>query len=116
MEKNIFRTGMAEDINAGKAGYFFRAVTPEDYFLLQIKNADPDLQAVEDVAVNFRILKRRHSAASFSGANGFIGEEALRLKRMALRVPKHRAQKGAGCWNLQKSLEFHWLRPVTRWE
>jgi hypothetical protein len=86
MVKNIFRAGVAEDINAGKAGYFFRAITPENYFLLQIKNTDPDLQAVEDVTVNFRILKRRHGSASISGAIGFIGEEALRLKRMAWRV------------------------------
>ncbi|MGA9510311.1 MAG: hypothetical protein WBV55_16960, partial [Candidatus Sulfotelmatobacter sp.] len=87
MEKNIFRAGVAEDIDAGKAGYFFRTVTPEDYFLLQIKYADPDLQAVEDVAVNFRILKGRHGAASDSGAAGFIGREAFRLKRSDLSVP-----------------------------
>jgi hypothetical protein len=50
---------------------------------LQIKYADPDRQAVEDLAVNFRILKGRHGAASSSGATGFIGGEAFRLKRMA---------------------------------
>jgi hypothetical protein len=94
VEKNIFRAGVAEDVDARKAGYFFRAVTPKDYFLLQIKDADPDLQAVEDVAVNFGILKGRHGSATSSGANGFIGEEAFRLKRMALRTSVRIALKG----------------------
>ena len=106
MEKNIFRAGVAEDIDAGKAGYFFRAVTPEDYFLLQIKYAHPDLQAVEDVAVNFRILKGRHGAASSSGATGFIGEEASRLKKMALSVPTSVAHKGSGLLELPKGFEI----------
>jgi hypothetical protein len=107
MEKDIFRAGVAEDIDAGKAGYFFGAVTPENYFFLQIKDADPDLQAVEDVAVNFRILKGRHGSATSSGANGFIGEEAFRLKRMALCVPKYRAQGG-------ESLELPKILGVSR--
>jgi hypothetical protein len=61
---------------------------------LQIEYAHPDLQAVEDVAANFRILKGRHGAASSSGATGFIGGEAFRLERMALSVPISTAPKG----------------------
>ncbi|MGC2260283.1 MAG: hypothetical protein WA594_18375 [Candidatus Sulfotelmatobacter sp.] len=107
MEKNIFSTGVAEDVDAGEAGYFFGAITPENYFFLQIKDADPDLQAVEDVAINFRIFKGRHESATSSGANGFIGEEALGLKRMALHVPKYRAQGG-------ESLELPKIIGVSR--
>jgi hypothetical protein len=64
MQENIFRAGMAEDIDARIAGYLLRSVAPENNFLVQIKHADADLQAVEDVAVNLRILKVRHGAAA----------------------------------------------------
>jgi hypothetical protein len=43
------------DIDPGIARDLFRAVTPEDNFVLQIKHAHSDLQAIEDVAANIRI-------------------------------------------------------------
>jgi hypothetical protein len=64
MQKNIIRAGMAEDIDARIARYLFRAVAPEDDFLMQIKHADADLQAIEDVAIDLRIFKVRHGAAA----------------------------------------------------
>src|SRR5580692_9767704 len=59
---------------------FFRAVAPEDGFLLRIERADPDLQAIEDVAVDLGILKGRHGAAAIWVPSRFIGGEALRVK------------------------------------
>src|SRR4029077_15157442 len=50
MQKNVFRAGMAEDIDAGVAGDLFGAIAPEDDFFLQVDYAHPDLEAVEDVA------------------------------------------------------------------
>ena len=64
MQENIIRAGMAEDIDARIACYLFRAVAPEDNFLMQIKHADADLQAIEDVAVDLRIFKVRHGVAA----------------------------------------------------
>jgi hypothetical protein len=64
VQKNVFSARMAEDIDSRIASYFFRAVVPEDDFLLQIEHTDPDLQAIEDVAVDRGILKGRHGAAA----------------------------------------------------
>jgi hypothetical protein len=57
MQKNVFGAGMAEPIDPRIARDLFRAIAPEDNLLLQIEHAYTDLQAVEGVAIDFRILK-----------------------------------------------------------
>jgi hypothetical protein len=51
VQKNVFSARMAEDIDSRIASYFFRAVAPENDFLLRVERTDPDLQAIEDVTV-----------------------------------------------------------------
>jgi hypothetical protein len=108
---------VAEDIDARKACYFFRAVTPEDYFLLQIKYAHPDLQAVEDVAVNLRILKGRHGAQRVWALMGLSAEKLSDLREWYGGANTYRAQrervsgaaqkfwsvKGLGYWHVGDS-------------
>src|SRR5208282_676286 len=60
MEKNILRAGVPENIDSRVTRDLFGSIAPENNFPVQIENADPDLQPVEDVAVNLGIFKRWH--------------------------------------------------------
>src|SRR6266446_3902711 len=60
MQKNIFRAGMTQNIDAGIACDLFRAVAPKNNFFLQIEHTHADSQPIEDVAVGLRILKGWH--------------------------------------------------------
>jgi len=55
MLQNVVGAGVPNDIDPGIARDLFRAVTPEDNFVLQIKNAHSDLQTIEHVGANIRI-------------------------------------------------------------
>jgi hypothetical protein len=74
---------MALHIDSRIANYFFRFVVPEGDLLLQIEHTDLDLQAIENVALDLRILKGRHGAAAIWVLNMLVGGNALRLKRPA---------------------------------
>src|SRR6202522_2349659 len=44
VQKNVVAAGVAEHVDAGVAGDFFRAVAPEDDFSLQVDDTDADLK------------------------------------------------------------------------
>jgi len=61
--QNTLGTEVAEYVDAFIPRNVRRAITPENNFLLQIEHAHADLQAVQDVAINVRILKGWHDCA-----------------------------------------------------
>ena len=63
MEKDAVDARVAQYIHPRITGNTFSPFAPEHYFLLQIENADPDLQGVENFAINLGILKCWHGFA-----------------------------------------------------
>jgi hypothetical protein len=55
---------MAEHIDARITRDLLRAIAPEDNFSLQVEHTHAELQAIEDVAVNLRVLKGWHGKSS----------------------------------------------------
>ena len=66
VDKVVYVNGKAltepytQHIDPRISGDVFRAIAPENNFLLQIEHTHPDLQTVKDVAVDIGILKCRH--------------------------------------------------------
>src|SRR5579872_4035817 len=60
VQQNVPCAGMAEHVNARVAGELFRTFTPKYNLAPQIEHAHPDLQFIEDVAINLWIGEVRH--------------------------------------------------------
>ena len=76
MRKNVLGAGVSQHIDAGVARNFLRPITPENDFPVQVKNANADLQAIEDVAIDRGIVKGRHGGTQLE-CYVSIGEEAF---------------------------------------